>query len=300
MHKINRFIFGVVFSLFFVGGPTAGLAQSLEDGSCLDSDFDGFSNHIESLFGTDPLDADSHPTLADNQDLIKAYWPLLVDAADRFGGSDGELKGGASFSAEGLSLNGRDGYVDFGNGAGLSTSNGIAWSVWIKPAKRRGLSRILGKFKSCGNQREYACFILAGRVWVSISDNGSSRRGHTILAVTSRAVLKKNMWQHIVVSWEADGLIDIYVDGDQKHARNIGCRFLSTLHKGSAPLTLGAYDVTERQRGRGRKKKPVVRNSFSGGLAGLTLFDHSLSDLEVRELCALGSGGDLLVCSDGL
>lgn len=293
MKKIRETFVAVIFTLILIGATHAAPSEQGSLNRYADDDGDGFSNYIEQLFGTDPADASSRPSLADNHDLIKGSWPLIENAADVFGsGIEGELKGGAGFKNGALKLDGKEAYVDFGNSSILSSTNGIAWSIWIRP-ENLGLSRVLGKYSKKGSRMEYACFLLGGRVWVFISDDGTAKCGHSILGVTKESVLKNKRWAHLAVNWEAGGLIDIYIDGDQVRTLNIGSSLLSKMHAGNADLTLGSYDIEERSVGRGRKIIRKVLNAFKGSVAGFTLLEGGLTETEAREIYGLGRKGDL-------
>jgi len=103
MKKIKGTFCATIFSLILISSTHAVLAGESSLDRYGDADGDGFSNYIEELFGTDPFDAGSRPSLADNHDLIKASWPLIDDAVDVFGsGIEGALNGGAAFRSHGV------------------------------------------------------------------------------------------------------------------------------------------------------------------------------------------------------
>jgi hypothetical protein len=286
MNTTKHKVVAGVFLAFFISGTAVGLAQ------LIDTDRDGFPDEMEEAAGTDPSDAGAHPTLADNQQAIVAHWPLTEDANDDFPrGLHGVLRGKAKFESGALRLDGSDSYVDFGSSVQLSGSNGIAWSVWVKPANL-GRSHVLGKYAAGG--QEYACFILGGRIWAYVSDDGTSRAGHSLLCATREKVLMRGEWIHVAVSWQAGGLIEIFINGVRAPAWNTGRRLLEDLFNGSAPLTLGAYDVERKaSNSKASGKRRVIRNAFAGEMAGLTLFSSSLMPGEATELWMIGRSGSL-------
>jgi len=288
---------------FRIAGAAAGVVILLSAAGArgtepIDSDHDGFADVTEQQLGTDPRDAQSHPTLADNAGKILACWPLASNAVDTIGGADGTLQNGARFRDQALVLDGHDAYVNFGST--LSATGGLSYGVWIKPADPRRLSRLLGKFKTEGHQREYGAFFAAdGRLWVFFSDNGSADYGHFILKVSEKPVLKKGQWLHLAVAWDAsrgaDG-VSCYTNGAPIRLWDVLSSDISSLHAGSADLTLGAYDIVRRKHG--RKETELVNCPFQGSVSGLVLCRDALTPLEARELRALGRGGDVAAYLD--
>lgn len=183
-----------------------------------DPDHDGFSTKYETAIGTDPLDLNSRPTLSDDHWKILAYWPLMTNAVEAFeSGIDGVLANGACFKKHALKLDGRDDYVNFGNDSRLSITNSISFCVWLKPkgSNRQGrdrMKKVVGKFTSRHNNREYAAFLgWHDRLWTFFSDNGTAKRGHGLLKTTRcPRVVRNNKWNHIAVTWDtfqgADGV----------------------------------------------------------------------------------------------
>jgi len=270
-----------------------------------DSDNDGFADAVERQLGTDPRDARSRPTLAEDAGKILACWPLASNAVDTIGGADGTLKNGARFRDQALVLDGRDAYVNFGpslcaTGGPRTAFGGMSYSVWIQPAGNRSLARLLGKFSAEDNQREYGAFFAADdRLWVFFSDNGSADYGHFILKVSRQPVLKKNQWLHLAVAWDAsqgaDG-VACYTNGTPLRLWDVLSSDIASLHAGPADLTLGAYDIALRKHG--RKETEIVNSPFQGAVSGLALCREALTPLEVRELFALGRGGDVAAYLD--
>jgi len=267
------------------GNPPSDLLQ--------DPDQDGFSNQMEYLLGTNPLDAGSHPTLADNGYKVLAYWPLATNATEAFGsGLDGSLRNGASFIDSALILDGKDDYVSFGNT--LSVTGSISLCVWINPGNAEGLTRVLGKFRAKDRNCDYAVFLCDGRLWIFFSDDGTPCPGHSILQVSTKC-LKKKEWVHLAVTWDvtksADG-VSCYFDGEKVQMLDLVSSGIKSIHSGSADLTLGSYDIYTVICG--KKKKEIVDNAFKGSMAQLILCDDVLTVKEVREIFLLGRNGDLL------
>lgn len=261
-----------------------------------DPDQDGFSNLTEYLLNTDPLDTESHPTLADNHEMIIAYWPLATNTVETLHTNlIGQLRNGAFFSGSAVKLDGKNDYVNFGNASALSVTGSISFCLWLKPEQSCGTSRVLGKFKTAGSNREYALF--AGpddRLWVFLSDNGSASKGHSILKATARHVLKNRRWQHLAITWSAtngtDG-ISCYVDGGKMSLHDLVSSEINSLYSGQADLTLGAYDIFTV--GWGRWQREIVQNSFKGLMSQLILCRGVLNGNEVREIEILGRQADI-------
>ena len=262
-----------------------------------DPDQDGFSNIHEYLLDTDPQDPESHPTLANNHEKLLGVWPLATNAVEGMGtGLDGDVRGGAVFDAGALLLDGKDDYVTFGSDPALGVTGSISYCVWINPEPGWQSRRLLGKFTVQENSREYAVFCgLGGRLLTFFSDDGSADDGHAILKASGVQALRKREWQHLAVSWEpsagAAG-VGAYVDAARIAMSDISAAELETLHVGSAALTLGAYDIHEVGKKKGKHEK--VQNSFKGLMAQFVLCRGALTELEVREIYLLGRDGDLV------
>jgi len=262
-----------------------------------DPDHDGFPNLTEYLLGTDPLDEESHPTLSGNREVLIAYWPLATNAVEALSTNlAGQLKNGASFNNSAVKLDGKDDYVNFGNASALSVTGSVSFCLWLKPEQSCGTTRILGKFKTAGNNREYAVF--AGpddRLWVFLSDNGSVHKGHSILKATDRRILSNKKWQHLAVTWDATGGgdgVSCYMDGRKMPLYDMVSSDITSLRAGQADLTLGAYDIFTV--GWGRWQKEIVQNSFKGFMSQLILCKGVLSSNDVREIVILGRHADII------
>ena len=254
-----------------------------------DTDFDGFSDDEERQLGTDPRNPLCRPTLADHRDKLVAWWPLANDAQEMlFGGPDGLLRGGARFRQGALKLDGRTGYVGFGNDPVLSSPAGLAWSVWLNPEDCHGQDRILGKFQSAGDKREYCGFLgPGGRLWAMVSADGTLDGNRTVWRSTVWPAVSPGHWTQAGMSWQgpegADGL-KLYVDGHRAWSWAWGPDWVTNMHGGAAELTVGAFDV----------KGPTLCQAFKGAVAQLVLCREALTDLEMRELYLLGRTGDLV------
>ncbi len=260
-----------------------------------DADLDGFDSLTEFVLGTDPQNVDSRPTLADNMDKIVGYWPLSTNAVEAFGsGLNGVVTNGAAFADGSVILDGCNDYIRFGNSPSLSITSNLSCSIWIRPERRHSISRILGKFEKHGSSRDYAVFLCANRIWTFLSDNGTSRHGHTILQATAPRTIAHQEWQHVAVTWQsvsgADGLA-CFVDGAPIAMKKVVGSGITTINKGSADLTVGAYDIYRKR----RRRSEQVCNAFKGNMAQLILCDGTLSGVEVRELNMIGRNGDLLL-----
>ena len=280
-----------------------GLNQSDPSDAFTDPDHDGFSNFLEYLFGTDPQDAKSHPTLADNRGKIIAYWPLAANAVEMLGTNlVGNLKNGASFSDSAVKLDGKADYVNFGNSSALSMTGstctafpGISCCLWLKAEQSCGPMRVLGKFNAAGNNREYSVFIGPDdRLWMFFSDDGSSARRHSTRKATGKHVIEGNQWQHLAVTWNAtQGCDDVscYINAAELPLCELVSAGIGSIHTGSADLTLGAYNIFNVSCDRWQKE--IVQNSFKGYMSQFVLCRGALTDLEVNEIYMLGRQGDL-------
>lgn len=254
-----------------------------------DSDYDGFSDHLERQLGTDPHDAASHPTLADNHDKIAAYWPLANNAVEALEGEvNGALLNGARFKHGALELDGRRAYVNFGSSPALSFWGDFSYCLWLKPEEGHDFARILGKFQSQSDEREYALFTgHGGRIWSVLSSDGSLDWDKSIWQGTVWPVVKKNKWLHVGASWEralgAAGA-QIYANGQNLWTWRWGLDGLTNLYQGSADLTLGTFDL----------QGAHIEDAFKGNAAQLIFCREVLTGLEMKEIYLLGRDGDLI------
>ncbi|MDD5482365.1 MAG: hypothetical protein PHP98_01745 [Kiritimatiellae bacterium] len=252
-----------------------------------DRDYDGFTDEEERRVGTNPRDANSRPTLADNHDKISAWWPLVNNADEALEGElNGTLLNGAKFKQGTLELDGRRAYVNFGSSPALSFWGDFSYCLWLRPKDGKNFERVLGKVKSRSGESEYCLFIgYFGRIWSALSPDGSLDWDKALWTGTVLPVVKKNKWLHIGVSWrpDTDGVL-MYVNGQRAWTWSIGFNGLTNIFLGGADLTLGAFDVQGAQ----------AEDAFNGNIAGMIFCCETMSDLEMKEICLLGPGGDLI------
>lgn len=280
-------------------GTVAVAAGSQEHETCVgsrDRDYDGFTDEEERRLGTNPRDANSRPTLADNHEKIMAYWPLMTNAVEMLeSGLNGALLGGARFRQEALELDGRRAYVNFGSSPALSFWGDFSYCLWLKPKEGHDFARVLGKIRSRTEESEYCLFIgYGGRIWNVLSSDGSLDWDKIILQGTVWSVVKKNKWLHVGVSWcpsrtgtGADGVL-MHVNGQRAWTCGFGLDGLTNLYQGSADLMLGTFDV----------QGAHIEDAFKGSAAQLIFCREVLTDLEMKEIYLLGRDGDLVAYID--
>jgi hypothetical protein len=157
----------------------------------------------------------------------------------------------------------------------------------------------VGKFRTSGEEREYALFYLGNKLHVFLSGDGTAQAGRTILKCAAGSSLSGTNWQHVGVTWEAgqgaEGLRG-YRDGEEEVLAAIASSGMGSAHNGGADLTLGCYDIGERRGGGWRLwpwSREVVVNPFRGGVCQMALWRGALTEREMREMYGLGPEGDL-------
>ena len=152
---------------------------------------------------------------------LVALWPGDGDARDRAGGNHGQIKGGVTF-AEGrfgkaFKLDGKDGYIDFGNPKALQITGSQTIAMWIRPddlaAPRNVLHKAFGgegditldadgqlayHYGQAGQDGvPYAVLFTGGRTGI-IAGRAHAASAHADPPV-KRALMKPNEWAHIVI-----------------------------------------------------------------------------------------------------
>jgi hypothetical protein len=269
-----------------------GMAMPLFADTQLDSDNDGFSDAYERAVGTDPLRAVSAPTLADDPDLVHAWWPLASNTVERLGtGLDAELRNGAQLQADGLRCNGTGAYVRVKSNSGLDIADAFSVSFWVKPTPRsRDVQKLIGRFSQNGANRSWAIFYgVDDRLWVFISDNGNADCLHGDSAVTRCRVRKDGQWQNIGVSYSVKDGLACVVDGKVQQFLHMSNTRLHSIYKATVDLTIGAYDVRTTDR-----NPEQVSNPFNGSISQIFFSKAALTIQELRELYLLGRSGNLI------
>ena len=279
---------------------------SAQNNTADDPDKDGFYTAWEQALGTDPADPRSRPSLADNHEKILFYWPLTNSAAEAFGsGLDGTLKDNASFSEGSLYLDGKNDYVNFGNDPALSVTSNLSCAIWLKTHSHSAeKQRIIGKFTTREQQREFSALFQGKKLLVFYSDDGTCEDTHSIRKMSTSKVLDNTQWQHLTAAWDSrlgkDGVY-CYINGAALPMADLCSTNISTIHSGNADLTLGAYDIKHSAKparpGKqysGAGGKEIVITPFEGHMAQLLLCGGTLTGLEAKELTLLGRESDLL------
>ena len=261
-----------------------GLNPLLDDAGD-DPDGDGFSNIQEYWMVTDPADYGSRPTLADRQEVLSGYWPLVSNTVRLLGNAPaGQLTNGACFADSALSLSG-SAFVDFGAAPGIESPAAFSWGLWIQPAVSNVEQRLLGRFRADGNQRSHAAFLdPAMHLWLFVSDDGSADEGHALARVSDEPVAEPGEWIHLAAVWNgttATAPLTAYVNGSPVIMTTAMTAPITLVHTGSVDFTLGAFDLDPAD-------PASVSNTFQGAMNGLVFAAAPFDPVEVRELYCLG------------
>ncbi len=93
--------------------------------------------------------------------------------------------------------------------SGITGANDLTIQAWIKPAAT-SLQTVISKYVTAGDKRMYWFYHSSGRMFLAISSDGLG--GHT--QGQSNIVIVQNVWQHIVVVYDASaGTADFYYNG---------------------------------------------------------------------------------------
>ncbi|NPV47688.1 MAG: LamG domain-containing protein [Armatimonadetes bacterium] len=182
---------------------------------------------------------------------LVGYWTFDEGAGttvhDQSGeGNHGAVRGGARFVPRGggyaLALDGKDDYVDCGNGASLDLTGAVTLEAWIKPDALPGAEPlVMGKYFDSYGLTHYR----DGNFWFYISGGGNNAKGRAEVGV----------WSHVVATFDGTEMA-VYVNHQQvdRHAsksREIahGGSFLMGLTRANPSATDPGYGPTSFWRG---------------------------------------------------
>jgi hypothetical protein len=252
--------------------------------------------------------------------VLEAYYPLSSNALNQVGNgaTNNGVVMGAVFQDSALVFDGTESYVNFGSSVGGTSSLSVC--VWLKPDRDDKLLRVLGKFQTEDNNKEYCLFLNNGNVFAFFSDNGKAEEPHAFLKTTILPAVSTQTWHHLAATWDSvqggSSGLHFYVDGKECAAADVQTSEIHARHSSTVDLTLGAYDVLLGRDGaplatrrewspsaaldgasalptENDQPAPLV-NPFQGSLSQLMLFSGVLSSAEVHDLYEQGRLGNLM------
>jgi outer membrane protein OmpA-like peptidoglycan-associated protein len=201
-----------------------------------------------------------------------AHFPFNVDARDTVGEYHGTVHGptldnkrcgGSVYYFDG----GKD-YIDFGNDRSLNRRyGGLTVSVWILPLEisEFQLGSIVTKWAFDKLRDHFGMWINNSRKIIFAVSNRSVMEDGTF----SRSQLKPEEWHHVVGTWQPDGEIRIYIDGELDNVGRQKGRGINTTSNVS--LKAGRQVV--------RRDRP-----YKGYMDEVRIYARTLNDQEVRAL----------------
>ncbi len=248
-----------------------------------DSDFDGLTDLMESIYGFNPRVPDSANVLDYQLDLMELDAPVIqlrfdepegaAAFIDRSGfgfnaicpgdpcpvaGMVGEFANAVRFGgADYLNLPGTTGAPRFDDGRPFTLA---AWVQW-----QGGAGTILSKAADTSTSSQEVAFGLDGSGRLALDGAGGS--------ITSSGGLSADVWTHVAVSFDGSQ-VAFYVNGA---AAGSGSWSSSSLSGVRGPITLGA-----------QMNAGAAQNYFNGMVDELNVFDRSLTrdEVVVRTLAA--------------
>ncbi len=161
-----------------------------------------------------------------------------------------------------LQFDGKDDYVDAGNGSSLNMGANQDFSIeaWVKYSNNPSYHIIAGKYCDI-NTAGYWLDVLGNRIRLRVGDGGGS---YVDTVTTSN--YNDNKWHHIMAIADRDGLAYIYIDGNQVKSNDISSENGDT---GSEALSIGW---------------PTDSNYayFNGQIDEVKIYNRALSAEEVR------------------
>jgi hypothetical protein len=228
-----------------------------------------------------------------------AYWPLDEGTGTTTGDPAGELKGGATWSADtaptsfsnpfSISFNGSSGWVDFGNIFNFG-SQSFSVGLWFKasaslstapPGARLLQKRGTGGFGVPGWAIHVRRAVSDVRLSNFVIDTGDARVGSFLVAESpprdaeAFVIGQVSEWIHFGFSLnKATSRLRLYVDGSMVRDYDTSAKTLGSVDN-SRSLTLGASDIS-------------LTQFFNGLIDDVRLFDGVL---QPSGFSALAAGG---------
>lgn len=188
-------------------------------------------------------------------------------------GNHGTVKGGAQFVPRGegyaLLLDGKDDYVDCGNGARLDLTRAVTLEAWIRPESLPGAEpMVMGKYYDSYGLTHYR----DGNFWFYISGGGNNAKGKAEVGV----------WSHVVATFDGTDMA-VYVNHQQldRHVSKSG----EIAHGGSFLMGLTRANPSATDAGYG------PTSFWRGMLDNVRVYDRALTQDEVVAHYKAEAGG---------
>ncbi|WP_207910684.1 DUF1553 domain-containing protein [Chthoniobacter flavus] len=173
----------------------------------------------------------------------------------------------------------KDTTLDLGDVANFERDQPFSVSAWIRTS---GDGTLLSRVDPAKGYRGWSIAIKEQKIFVYLVERW---RDEAILAIATDAKMKLNEWSHIAVTYDGSGKgsgIRVFVNGKPIEVRDNGYTLTDSIRV-AAPLRLG-------QQG--------GRQSFTGAVQEVQVFDRALTSVEVRGLLHLldvlhPTGGDM-------
>jgi len=194
---------------------------------------------------------------------------------------------GATFTSSGklngcYSFDGVNDYISCGNGAGLQITGDISVVAWVESGSQGADDNIVTKYQGgVSNNRAWligASANNANKIWVAISDDGTSSADHFKLYETTNEVLTSG-WQQVGFTFDAsESDLKIYVDGVEITAiTKTSDGGITSIYNSTENVVIGGYDHTGSL-------------GWTGKIDEVGIWDDVLTPAEVAQLYNNGNG----------
>jgi Concanavalin A-like lectin/glucanases superfamily/Protein kinase domain len=229
--------------------------------------------------GVPPVKADGPATVPSG---LVGWWPAEDNTIDSVSGAAGWLINGARASAEGkvghgFDFDGIDDYVRIASRPGLRLSGPMTVESWVCPRTNGSIQAILSKWDAIPKveQRSYGLGCLqSGRVYFIVSPYGT---GEGCMSVSSVSALPRDQWSHVAATYDGHYL-RMYLNGMPEGQ----VVYTNGIFPGTNEVTIGAsanYNARN------------VMTPFAGRIDEASIYDRSLSEMEIRALYDAGEHG---------
>ena len=201
---------------------------------------------------------------------LVAYYPFNGNANDASGNGNNGVVNGATLTSDrngnannSYSFNGVNNFIELGNIRGLSSTNGISMSVWVKWLGTNGTTNHQYIFQIAPNPNGS---IVVGDNF-KIGSNVVNCNCAEDLGVECSIDL--NIWHHVALTYDIDnGVLKQYFDGNLIGISQETAHYYYTVN--NTPSRIGNYHFNS--------------HYFKGTLDELTLFNRALSQSEITQL----------------
>ena len=174
------------------------------------------------------------------------------------------------------SFDGTNDYITLGDNDKLTFTSQLSVSLWFKCNASTIASGevLIAKYDGTGNNREFTFYFDTDeKLNVGISPTG----GDDAVGRATPAISNLDKWNHVAFVWDSDGstgTIKVYINGIDQTLTGSGTIPTVMVNK-TAPLVIGASST--------------FADNFDGDIAGVKIFNESLSATEVKDLYSGGS-----------